>query len=179
MALKDRLKHFREVRNMSQAALADRLGLSIGAIGGYENGSRFPKQYILDALAEFFQVPVDLLAFGEQLTPSQYAAFCARISDALDNTCSDDLDALGLSEQEIRTAIRQRKPIREDRAVELAQALGMNIDDILAMPPEPDSELKLQHLYDEHRALFSALDTATPEELAKVEEYIRFLKSQR
>ena len=181
MAFKDRLKKIRENRGLSQVALADALGLSIGGVGGYENGSRLPKPEILSKIAEFFNVPVADLEYGPQLTGSQYDALCSRFSDALDHTSSDDFEVLGLSERAIRTAIKQRTPIREDRAVELAQMLGTQIDDILAMPPEAVSEREstMQRLYDEHRVLFSALDSATPEELAKVEEYIKFLKTQR
>lgn len=181
MAFKDRLKKNREARSLSQAALADALGLSIGGIGGYENGSRLPKPEILAKIAEYFNVPVADLEHGPQLTGAQYDAFCARLSEALDHTCSDDFEATGLSERAIRTALKQRKPIREDRAVELAGMLGTRIDDILAMPPDLGSEREatMQRLYDEHFVLFKALDSATPDELAKVEEYIRFLKTQR
>lgn len=179
MAFKDRIKKYREARDLSQVALAEALGLSVGGIGGYENGSRLPKPEILAKLAEFFDVPVADLEHGPQLSGTQYAAFTARLSDALDHTSSDDFDALGISERAIRAAIRQKAPIREDRAVYLAEALGTQIDDILAMPPEESKENALQRLYDEHRVLFSALDSATPEELAKVEEYIKFLKTQR
>lgn len=140
MSLKDRLKKCREDRGISQTALANALGLSIGGIGGYENGSRFPKAEILAKIAEYFNVPVADLADGPELSLTQYLAFTARLTDALDNTSSDDFEALGLSEREIRTAIRQNTPIREDRAVYLSEALGTKIDDILAMKPTPQEE---------------------------------------
>lgn len=178
--LKDRLRTLRENKGMSQVELAEALGLSSGGIGGYENGSRLPKPEILTKLSEFFDVPVADLEHGPQLTGTQYAVFTARLSEALDNTCSDSFEALGLSERAIRTALRQQRPIREDRAVELAKMLGIGIDDILVMPPEPEAkEDAFQRLYDKHRVLFSALDTATPEELAQVEKYLEFLKTQR
>lgn len=179
MAFKDRLKKLREDYGMSQMALADALGLSIGGIGGYENGSRLPKPEILAKIAEFFNVPIEDLGYGPQLTDDQYAEFTYCMSDALNHTSSDDFKIIGLSERAIRNALKQHKPIREDRAVDLAKALGTNIDYILAMPPESSRESTMQRLYDEHRVLFSALDSATPEELAKVEEYIKFLKTQR
>lgn len=139
--LQNRLKALREARGLSQIQLAEKLGLSGGGIGGYENGSRIPKPAILALLAEFFGVPVPDLEYGPQLTPDQYEAFCARLSDALDHTSSDDFEALGLSERAIRAAIRQRTPIREDRAVELAQILGTRISDILDIKPAPSGAL--------------------------------------
>lgn len=181
MAFSDRLKNSRIAKGFnSQAALAAKLGISSGTIGNYESGVRpKPERKFIDKIAECLDIPAADLADGPELSPNQYAAFSARLSDALDHTSSDDFEALGLSEREIRTALRQKAPIREDRAVYLAEALGTQIDDILAMPPEENKENALQRLYDEHRVLFSALDSATPEELAKVEEYIKFLKTQR
>ena len=44
---------------------------------------------------------------------------------------------------------------------------------------EADAQTMFQRLYDKHHVLFKALDSATPEELEKVEEYIKFLKTQR
>jgi transcriptional regulator with XRE-family HTH domain len=58
----DRLKQLREVAGLSQAALAERLGVSRGSISFYENGERIPDIVFLDKVAEFFGgVPLDYL----------------------------------------------------------------------------------------------------------------------
>ena len=50
----DRLKQLREVAGLSQAALAERLGVSRGSISFYENGERIPDIVFLDKVSEFF-----------------------------------------------------------------------------------------------------------------------------
>ena len=58
----DRLKQLREVAGISQAALAEALGVSRGSISFYENGERIPDIVFLDKVAEFFGgVPLDYL----------------------------------------------------------------------------------------------------------------------
>lgn len=39
---KDRLKELRKSRDLSQAELAEKIGVSVGLIGMYENGQRNP-----------------------------------------------------------------------------------------------------------------------------------------
>ena len=174
MAFKERLKKIREMRGFSsQAMLAARIGVSSGTIGNYESGVRVPTDEIMNELAELFNVPAADLALGKQLTDSQYDEFVRRISDALDHTSSDDLKALGISEHTLRNAIRQREPIREDRAVALASTLNVQIRDIL------------EHSYAPYRPvrpvdeLIKDLRIATDEEIRKTHEYLRFLISQR
>ena len=135
--LKDRLKQLREARDLSQVQLAEALGLSPGAIGGYENGSRYPKDYILAALADFFDVPVEDLAFGPELTPEQLLAYKTRISDVLDNTSSEDFKAMDLSEPILRGVLRRSLPIRQDWAVKIAEDLHVNVDDIVFAKQAP------------------------------------------
>lgn len=163
---KDRLKQLRIDRGLSQVELADALEVSPGAIGGYENGTRTPKQDILDRMAEFFQVPAEDIKRGRQLSPDQYAEFCYRISDAMNHTSWSDFEALGLSEYELRTAVRQKAPIREDRAVELAAALGTNISDLL-IAKEGNGLLDI---------INRKLETMTTPQLQKVLTYIDLVK---
>jgi len=67
----DRLKQLREVAGLSQAALAEGLGVSRGSISFYENGERIPDIVFLDKVAEFFGgVPLDyLLGYVHNKTP--------------------------------------------------------------------------------------------------------------
>ena len=164
--LKDRLKKAREERGLSQAELAEALDLSLGGIGGYENGSRIPKQEILDRLAEYFRMAPEDLRRGRQLSPDQYAAFCARISDAMDHTSPEDFEALGLSEKTMRNAIKQQNPIREDRAIELADALGTDISDLLVVDPESNLRVLIER----------KLNVSTTEQLQKYLTYIELVQ---
>ena len=174
MALKDRLKTLRIKADLSQRELADRLHFSSGSIGNYESGLRVPTEDALNTLAEFFNVPVADLAFGPQLTPTQYQMFCDLISDALAHTSSDDLAVLRINEYYIRLAMRRRDPIREDRARDLAECLGTNIDGIMA--------IKEDHLFEaptsELDELFALAREASDEQIRQTRLYLEFLRRQ-
>jgi transcriptional regulator with XRE-family HTH domain len=60
--VKDQIKRFREKARMSQAELAQLLGMSIQTVQGWEQGVRFPRVKILPRLAEALNCkPADLL----------------------------------------------------------------------------------------------------------------------
>ncbi|NLL75833.1 MAG: helix-turn-helix transcriptional regulator [Clostridiales bacterium] len=59
--LGSRLKALRKEKNMTQKALADRLGLATSAICSYEIGSRYPSYEILIKIAAIFRVSTDYL----------------------------------------------------------------------------------------------------------------------
>ena len=177
MAFSDRLKNSRIAKGFSsQAALAAKLGISSGTIGNYESGVRpKPERKFIDKIAECLDIPAADLADGPELSPAQYMAFSARLSDALDHTSSDDFEALGLSEREIRTALRQKTPIREDRAVYLAEALGTKVDDILAMRPTPQQQRIAAYWLKFQKA---AVD-ADPEDIEDAINYLSYRKNQK
>lgn len=70
-----RLKHLREKHGLSQAELADKLGISRGSISFYENNSRVPDIDVLGSLCDFFSVSSDyLLGRTDQVVPSYSSA---------------------------------------------------------------------------------------------------------
>lgn len=56
-----RLKELREQFKLSQAALADKIGVSQSAVGMWESGRNMPESTKLEALANLFQVSTDFL----------------------------------------------------------------------------------------------------------------------
>lgn len=58
---KDRLKELRQSKNMTLEELANEIGTTKSTISRYENGMRQPKQDILEAIADFFNVSTDYL----------------------------------------------------------------------------------------------------------------------
>lgn len=56
MDFKERLKELRKAKGLSQATLAERLGMSKSTIGAYETGDIKPSVEAIEALAEFFNV---------------------------------------------------------------------------------------------------------------------------
>ena len=61
MDFKERLKELRQQRGVSQAVLAERLGMSKSTIGAYETGDITPSLEALNALADFFNVDINYL----------------------------------------------------------------------------------------------------------------------
>ena len=61
MNFAQRLKELRNGLDIPQAELAKRMGISAGAIGNYESGTRTPRLEDLETIADFFNVPMDYL----------------------------------------------------------------------------------------------------------------------
>lgn len=61
MALGKRLKHARENARKTQKQVADKLGISIGTLSGYERDYRDPDTDTLNNLAELYNVSADYL----------------------------------------------------------------------------------------------------------------------
>lgn len=57
----ERMKSLREQHGLSQAALANAIGIAQSSIGNYERGSRIPDSETIIALAKFFDVTSDYL----------------------------------------------------------------------------------------------------------------------
>ena len=55
------LKFLRERDNLSQRELAAKIGVSSSTIGMYESGERHPKPEIEEAIADFFNVDLNIL----------------------------------------------------------------------------------------------------------------------
>ncbi len=68
MEFKDILKAARIKEGLKQSEVAERVGLSTGAVSTYENGTREPKIEILIKLADEFDLPLDQLV-GRKKTP--------------------------------------------------------------------------------------------------------------
>lgn len=60
-----RIAYLRKKRNLSQYELAERLGFSRGKLANYEQGSRQPDYDTLRIIADFFDVSVEYLLYGE------------------------------------------------------------------------------------------------------------------
>lgn len=65
MNIIDRIKKIRADKNWSQKDLATKSGISIGMIGGIENGTRYPSKKSLDKLATALGVSSHYLEYGD------------------------------------------------------------------------------------------------------------------
>ncbi len=62
----DKMKELRQKHHMTQAELAQALGLSPSAVGMYEQGRREPDLSIIMKLCHIFQVPADHLLGNDE-----------------------------------------------------------------------------------------------------------------
>ena len=69
MTFAARLKQLREEANLNQTELGKIVGVSRSAIANYEAGEREPYFEIEEALADFFNVPIDYLRGRENSKP--------------------------------------------------------------------------------------------------------------
>ena len=63
--MKDRIREVRKMLGLNQTKFGEQLGLSQGAITGYENGTRVPSDAILKLIATTFDVNLHWLKDGE------------------------------------------------------------------------------------------------------------------
>ena len=65
MSTGDKIKHYRKLRGMYQGELAEKVGLTEGAIRHYESGARTPKPFQVEDIANVLEVsPLALKDFG-------------------------------------------------------------------------------------------------------------------
>ena len=67
----DKMKELRLKHHMTQADLAERLGLSASAVGMYEHGRREPDLSVILQLCQIFNVPADTL-LGNPVSEQSY-----------------------------------------------------------------------------------------------------------
>ena len=89
MPFNDKLRQLRIERGLTQEELALRTGLKRSAIGMYESGSREPKFEILELLADFFNVDMNVLLGKE---PNQQMYYINPETAALAQTIYDRPD---------------------------------------------------------------------------------------
>lgn len=55
------IQHYRELRGITQVVLAEKLGVSQGAVSNWENGDRKPDVFMMKRIAEILDCTVDEL----------------------------------------------------------------------------------------------------------------------
>ena len=176
MALKDRLYILRTNKHLSQTELADKLGIPQSTIGNYESGWRKPKGAQLQRLADYFNVTPEFLEYGEKLTMKQFDALYNQIKEELFYLNAEELEAMDINRNAIVLMYKARRPIRMDRARDLAQAFHVNLDAILNNPEyatDDPAENDPQEI--ELLAAYRSFDASTR---ALLLDYARFLQAR-
>lgn len=87
MAIGNIIKTYRKMMNLTQAELADKVGLSASAIRMYETNKREPKKDSLQKISEVLNVPMKefLYAEFEEKFPSEQLNREAKAFEGIDN----------------------------------------------------------------------------------------------
>lgn len=64
-AIGKKLEELRRAKGITQAEVAEALGVSAMAVSLYENGERVPRDEVKIKIADFFKTPVSSIFFGE------------------------------------------------------------------------------------------------------------------
>ena len=64
-AIGKKLEELRKAKGITQAEVAEALGVSAMAVSLYENGERIPRDEVKIKIADFFKTPVSSIFFGE------------------------------------------------------------------------------------------------------------------
>jgi transcriptional regulator with XRE-family HTH domain len=76
--LPENIRQLRKEKNLTQAQLAEAMGVSIGAVSKWELGQSMPEITMLMTLADFFTVSVDTI-LGYEVASDDLASICKRI----------------------------------------------------------------------------------------------------
>ena len=94
MSTGEKIKHYRKLRGMYQGELAERVGLTEGAIRHYESGARTPKPSQVDDIARALGVsPLTLKDFGVG-SAKDLLALMLQLEDEFGIVPSDDGSSL-------------------------------------------------------------------------------------
>lgn len=121
-----RLKELREQFKLSQAALADKIGVSQSAVGMWESGRNMPESTKLEALANLFQVSTDFLLGRDVIDEPQKEKPVE--NDGLD---MDEAKLLALFRQ-LNTEGRERLLENADDMVQSGKYIKSDASDVAA-----------------------------------------------
>ena len=90
MSTGDKIKHYRKLRGMYQGELAERVGLTEGAIRHYESGARTPKPSQVEDIAKVLDVsPLALKDYGVE-SARDLLALMLQLEDEFGIVSGDD-----------------------------------------------------------------------------------------
>ena len=89
------IKHLREIRNLTQADLADRVGVSSKTISKWETARGLPDISLLQPLAQALGISVIELMNGEQITNRNVSANLLRCQFYVCPVCGNVIHAAG------------------------------------------------------------------------------------
>lgn len=102
LSIGENIRKYRRDANMTQDALAEKLGVSYQSVSRWENGSTYPDMELLPSIADIFSVTVDtLLGRDDICREKQYLALLAGYEELL-KADAPDVETIVLKLRELR-----------------------------------------------------------------------------
>lgn len=128
----DTLIYLRKRDGISQQELANKVDISRSQIGMYETGQRMPSREVLESIADTFNVSIDFLV-GRVDSGDYSNQFRSKLATLLGSMNQADIVAAGIDPYETDLIVDGAIPLTFDRACELADALGENLNSMLGI----------------------------------------------
>ena len=127
------IRYLREKQNLTQAELADRIGVSSKAVSKWETGKGLPDISLLEPLAQALHISVTELMNGEQITNQNRSANLRRSKFHVCPVCGNIIHSVGNS---------------------VISCCGIPLPPLEAEVPDPDHNVAIQAVEDEHFLTF-------------------------
>ncbi len=163
------LIYLRKRAGLSQQELADKIQMSRSVIGMYESDQRMPSYDALEAIADTFNVNIDLLV-GHVDSGESSCTFIDNLAHIIETSNKEDLLAAGVDLYEVNLVISRAIPLTFDHACQLADQLGETLDSMMGIEKPTNTVGEL----DELNEVFTAL---SPDNRAKLLELSRLYLS--
>ena len=123
------IRQLRERQNLTQAELADRIGVSSKTVSKWETAKGLPDITLLQPLAQALNVSVIELMNGEQIINQNRSANVLRTKFHVCPICGNIISSIGNS---------------------LISCCGITLPPLEAESPDPEHDLEIQPVEDEH-----------------------------
>ena len=164
MTTGERIRMRRKELGITADFLAEKVGVSRSTVFRYENGNieKLPMDY-LQPIADVLNTTVAyLMGWSESNDLSWEDEFRCKIIEHLDVSSAADLEAAGVSENEVLAIVEGRKHLSLENACNLADQFGLSIDHLvgrekLVVETEKSTTVSGGGLSDKKRALISSI----------------------
>lgn len=181
MTIGQRVKIRREELGMSQEELATKVGYkSKSSINKIELGFRVLTQSKIKVIADALETtPSYIMGWDEESRQNEWASkFRDSVMQILNNADPSDLEATGISVQEIEEELSGSEPISLAAACSIADQLGESLDSLLGHTPKEMIKAALQQEDGQTAEIIELLLDLPADRRLEALNYIRYLSER-
>lgn len=181
MTIGQRVKIRREELGMSQEELATKVGYkSKSSINKIELGFRVLTQSKIKVIADALETtPSYIMGWDEESRQNEWASkFRDSVMQILNNADPSDLEATGISVQEIEEELSGSEPISLAAACSIADQLGESLDSLLGHTPKEMIKAALQQEDGQTAEIIELLLDLPADRRQEALNYLRYLSER-